>query len=142
MKGLGNDKAITILVYTVRYYPIIVAISIFLNIISSLFNSTVPELLDLFLGQSLLSLFLIFISCKVYRFCFYQMTLIAYDTICLILFWIAYKIGIPLETNNLICFYLVITFLCLLVILFNFFFRKGDRTNIYTKSRINKVKSK
>ncbi len=112
-----------------KFIPFILAFICFLNTILSYFCIDL-EILSYIGGVSFFTLFFLYVSSYVFKFCLYHRLALHYILINNILNIIDAYIGIPLSDKNLLILYLVIAWVFYILILIDYV----DADKKYTKS--------
>ena len=116
--------------YLIKIIPFILATIYFINTTLSYFYVDVTFLSYLG-GTSILPLIFLYISSYVFRFCFYHRLPLHYITVNIILNLVDEYIGIPLSDRSLYAIYLIITFV--FVILFVYEHCRKRNIKIFTR---------
>ena len=106
-----------IVLYLIKVIPVLAAILTLLNIILSYFYIDL-EIFSHICGMSLFFILFLYATSITFQFCFYHRMFIHYTTINWLLHLYDYYIGIPLNNTHLLYFYLGITGIFLLIILY------------------------
>ena len=112
-----------------KFIPFILAFICFLNTILSYFCIDL-EILSYIGGVSFFTLFFLYVSSYVFKFCFYHRLALHYILINNALNIIDTYIGIPLSNKNLLILYLIIAWVFYILILIDYV----DADKKYTKS--------
>ena len=112
-----NKYLYKIVLFLIKTIPVITAILTLLNIILSYFYIDL-EIFSHICGVSLFTILFMYMTSIAFQFCFYHRMFIHYVTINWLLHLYDYYIGIPLSNLNLLYFYLAITGICLIIILY------------------------
>ena len=116
--------------YLIKIIPFILATVCFINTTLSYFYVDVTFLSYLG-GTSILPLIFLYISSYVFRFCFYHRLPLHYITVNTILNLVDEYIGIPLSDRSLYAIYLIITFV--FVILFVYEHCRKRNIKVFTR---------
>lgn len=103
----------------IKFIPFILALICFLNTVFSYFGIDL-EVLAYVGGASLLTLFFLYVSSYLFKFCTYHRLPLHYVVVNDILNTYDYYVGIPLDDRNLLILYLVITFIFLMLITYSY----------------------
>ena len=103
--------------YLIKIIPFILATVCFINTTLSYFCIDIP-FLSYIGGISIMPLLFLYISSYVFRFCFYHRLPLHYITINIILNLIDEYIGIPLSDRHLYAIYVIITFIFLILLIY------------------------
>ena len=103
----------------IKFIPFILALICFLNTVFSYFGIDL-EVLAYVGGTSLLTLFFLYVSSYLFKFCTYHRLPLHYVVVNDILNTYDYYVGIPLDDRNLLILYLAITFIFLMLITYSY----------------------
>lgn len=110
-----KNKMYKLVLYSLKVIPMILSGIVLANTILFYFGIDVP--LFSMITTSLFVTF-IYITSYAFKFCKYHRMFIHYFTINLILNYIDYNFGLPLNDNHLFLMYMIITGICLFLILY------------------------
>lgn len=103
----------------IKFIPFVLALICFLNTVFSYFGIDL-EVLAYVGGTSLLTLFFLYVSSYLFKFCTYHRLPLHYVVVNDILNTYDYYVGIPLNDRNLLILYLVTTFIFLMLITYSY----------------------
>lgn len=102
----------------VKYSPMLVGLIILMNNILAYFNIYIHTHVGSILGVSLLTVFHMYVSSRLYKFCEYHRMFIHYILVNILLYCFDYYVGIPLSDKGYFCMNLGIAGIFLFLILY------------------------